>query len=241
MREKTTRPAAVLLCAAALVSLCACGGGGITAEDATKCVQVELDATYKGKFDGFVNFYSNMTTQDGKDQYDANVEAEAGYFLESFGVPSLEDEDQAVEPKKMQRYRAEELYQDIYAKANYTVASSTKQEDGTFAVKVNVKPMDILQRVDDAWEEGFEDFWAKYEAVDAESMSDEEFTDWYTGTFAEAYYDVLLDLLESQIPDTGYQDERSIVIQVQQDEDGSLFISDDDWINLDNLIIDYQG
>ena len=51
----------------------------------------------------------------------------------------------------------------------------------------------------------------------------------------------MLDLLEAQIPNIGYQDEKSIVIQVQQDEDGSLFISNEDWQNLDALIIDYSA
>ena len=51
--------------------------------------------------------------------------------------------------------------------------------------------------------------------------------------------DTLLNILEEQIPDIGYKEEKSIVIQVQQDEDGSLYISSEDLQNLDRLIIDY--
>ena len=43
------------------------------------------------------------------------------------------------------------------------------------------------------------------------------------------------------VPNLGYKEEKSIVVQVQQSEDGSLYISDEDWRNLDNLIIDYSG
>ena len=121
-----------------------------------------------------------------------------------------------------------------------SIASTTKQDDGTFAVKVNIKPLDILHLVSDNFEESFTAFFTKFEAVDTESMSDEELETWYVNTFAAEYYDTLLDLIESQIDSMGYLDEKSIVIQVQQSEDGSLFFSDEDWINLDNLIIDYN-
>ena len=140
----------------------------------------------------------------------------------------------------MQAKRSRDLYKDIYAKADYTIASSSKQDDGTFAVKVNVKPMDIIKLVDDNFDAGFEAFWAKFDAVDTDSMSEEEFTNWYTNVFTPEYYDTLLDLLEEQIGNMGYLDEKNIVIQVQQSEDESLFISNEDFSNLDWLIIDYN-
>lgn len=242
MKTKLRRIPALVLCGAMLLSLCACGGGkgkGLTTKDATTCVQVELDATYKGKFDGFVDFYSNVTTQDARDQYNAQVEYEAEAFLSGMGVPSPEDENISLEPSEMQAKRARDLYKDIYAKADYSIVSSSKQDDGTFAVKVNIKPLDIFSLVNENYEAGFEDFWAKFDAVDTESMSDEEFETWYVNVYAPEYYDTLLDLLESQIPNVGYKDEKSIVIQVQQSEDGGLFISGEDFGNLDWLIIDY--
>ena len=121
------------------------------------------------------------------------------------------------------------------------MASASKQDDGTFSVKVNIKPINILTLVMDNMESHFADFTAKYDALDLDSMSDEEFLNWYRTVYAPDYYDTLLDLLEAQIPNIGYEDERSIVIQVQQSEDGSLYISTDDLRNLDNLIMDYSG
>ena len=163
------------------------------------------------------------------------------FFLNGMGIPSLEDEDSNVEPSEMQIHRAKELYQDIYAKADYSIVSSSKQDDGTFAVKVTVKPMDIFTLLVNNSDDGFEAFWEKFDAVDTNSMCDEEFATWSTNVFAPEFYDTLLDVLEAQIPDIGYKDEKSIVIQVQQSESGSLYISDEDWQNLDNLIIDYSG
>jgi len=224
------------------LALVGCGGEkGLSTKDASLCVQVELDATYRGEFSGFVDFYDNVTTQDAKDQYDANVEGEANIFLEGMGMPSMESANEVVPASEMQLYRAKELYKQIYAKSDYTIASSTKQDDGTFAVKVVIKPLDIFDLLNENMDAGFAEFDAKFDAVDTKSMTDEEFNTWYTETFAPEYYDTLLDVLEAQIPNIGYKDEKSVVIQVQQDESGALFITDEDWANLDNLIIDYSG
>lgn len=239
MKRALSRIPALLLAATLLLSLSACGEKGMTTEDASKCVQVELDATYKGQFQGFVEFYSNVTTEDAKSQYDANLEGESKVLLLGLGPESPDGSGDTVEPTEMQLHRAKELYKKIYAKADYTVASSTKQDDGTFAVKVTIRPMDILHLVSDNTEEGFADFMTKFSAVDTDSMTDAEFVAWYTNTFAKEYYDTVLDILESQIDSIGYLDEKSIVIQVQKDEEG-LYFSNEDWQNLDNLIIDYN-
>lgn len=239
MKRALSRIPALLLAAALLLSLTACGEKGMTTEDASKCVQVELDATYKGQFQGFVEFYSNVTTEDAKGQYDANLEGESKVLLLGLGPESPDGSGDTVEPTEMQLHRAKELYKKIYAKADYTVASSTKQDDGTFAVKVTIRPIDVLHLLSDNYETGFEAFFTKFGAVDTESMSDEEFENWYLNVFAPEYYDTLLDLLEDQVDNIGYMDEKSIVIQVQKDEEG-LYFSNEDWQNLDNLIIDYN-
>ena len=221
------------------LSACRDLSGGITTEDAKQCVQVEMDTTYKGDFAGFVDFYNNVTTSDAREQYDANVEGEAALFLDSMGVPTLEDQNKRVPASDLQVHRAKELYEKIYAKSDYSIVSSSKQDDGTFAVKVSIRPLDVFDLLNEDYDSGFEAFWAKFDAVDTDSMSDEEFATWYTETFAKEYYDTLLNLLEEQIPDIGYKDAKDIVIQVQQAEDGSLFISTEDLQNLDRLIIDY--
>ena len=241
MKTRMNRLSALVLAGAMLLTLASCRTSGLTTEDASKCVQVEMDATYKGEFKEFMDFYSNVTTEDAKAQYDAKIEYEACYFMEMYGVPSVEDTSLILEPSEMQAKRSRDLYKDIYAKADYTIASSSKQDDGTFAVKVNIKPINILTLVMDNMESHFADFTAKYDALDLDSMSDEDILNWYRTVYAPDYYDTLLDLLEAQIPNIGYEDERSIVIQVQQSEDGSLYISTDDLRNLDNLIMDYSG
>lgn len=244
-RKKFGKRVLTLTLAALMVlglSACRDTSGGISTDDAKQCVQVEMDTTYKGKFDGFVDFYNNVTTSDARDQYNANVEGEAGYFLYALGVDSLENENESVEASELQIHRANELYKEIYAKSDYTVVSASKQDDGTYAVKVTVRPLDIMHLVLDNMDDYFTDFIAKFDAItdELEEMSDEEFVNWYNNTYAREYYDTLLNLLEEQIPNIGTLEEKSIVIQVVQDEDGFLSISTEDLQNLDRLIIDYN-
>ena len=240
MKTNIRRFPAIVLAGTMLLSLTACRTSGLSTEDASKCVQVEMDATYKGDFKEFMDFYSNVTTEDAKAQYDSKIEYEASYFMDMYGVPSVEDTSVSMEPSEMQAKQARDLYKDIYAQADYSITSSSKQDDGTFAVKVTVKPMDIIKLVDDNFDAGFQAFWTKFDAVDTDSMSEDEFKDWYANVFATEYYDTLLDVLEAQIPNIGYLEEKNIVIQVQQSEDESLFISNEDFSNLDWLIIDYN-
>ena len=242
MKTRMNRLSALVLAGAMLLTLASCRTSGLTTEDASKCVQVEMDATYKGEFKEFMDFYSNVTTEDAKAQYDSKIEYEAGYFMEMYGVPSVEDTSLILEPSEMRAKRSRDLYKDIYAKADYSITSTSKQDDGTFAVKVNIKPMDIIKLVDDNFEEGFAEFDAKFSAIadQVNTMEEDEFLTWYTETYAREYYDTLLDVLEEQVPNIGYLDEKSIVIQVQQSEEGALFISDEDFGNLDWLIIDYN-
>lgn len=234
---KKTRLAALGLALLTLLGLTACNSG-LSTLDAARCVEVELDATYKGQFDGFVDFYNNVTREDARSQYDNNIEAESYNTIMAFGLTTIDGEG-TVEPSELQLHRARQLYEDIYLRSDYSVVSSTKQSDGTFAVKLSIHPMDILHLLSDSFDDAFADFIAKYENVDTISMTDEEFETWYLEAYVSDYYDTFLDALEAQIPNIGYLDEKTIVIQVLENENG-LYFTQEDWANLDALIIDYN-
>ena len=221
-----------------LFALTACDDGGLSKEDASKCIQVEMDTTYKGEFDGFLDYYSNMTKSDALDQYTNNLTGEVSNFLYMFGLDDPNGVEAYLSPSDGLVSRAEELYKEIYAKSSYEVQPATKQDDGTYAVKVVVQPIDILHQVYEASETYFADFFARYEEVDTDSMSEEEAMDWFVNTYAEDYYATLIDLLESKVPTIGYLDDKSIVIQVDMDDEYNVLVTDEDWMTLDKLIID---
>lgn len=235
--KKTSKLIALTLSLLLMLGLTACGSD-LTADQATQCVQVELDATYKGDFEGFMEFYSNVSRDDAKEQYDYNIETEATYFLTYYGVSGIDGTD-VVSPTEFQQIRARNLFQDIYAKSDYTIISAAKQSDGSFSVKLSIRPLNIIELLEENYETYFTDFYAKYENVDVESMSDVEFENWYVDSYARDYYTALLDALEAQVPDIGYSESQELVIQVLMDEDGLSF-GDGDWAKVDNLIIDYN-
>ncbi len=232
---------ALAMAAAMVFTLAGCDDGGLSTDDATTCVQVELDTTYKGEFDGFLDFYSNVDASDAREQYSYQMEWAAQQYLYMYGLTDPEDTSSTLEADEMTTARAEDLFADIYAKSNYEVVSATKQDDGTFSVKLLVRPIDVIVQLDDSIEEFMDEFYTQFDNVDTDAMTDEEFVEWYTGAYADRYYEAILDLLESKIDGIDYGEEKSIVIQVQQDpEDESLFISAEDLNNLDDLILDWN-
>ena len=68
-----------MLLAAALscsLLLTACGGGGVSAFDATKYIQGLLDKTYLGEFDEYMNVV-DITENECEDDYISGLESEA--------------------------------------------------------------------------------------------------------------------------------------------------------------------
>ena len=65
-------------------------------------------------------------------------------------------------------------------------------------------------------------------------MSDAEY-DAYDKEWAET----VIALCQSKLPEMGYLEDRSLVIQVTLDEDDYWTMSGDDFYNLDEIIIEY--
>ncbi len=71
-------------------------------------------------------------------------------------------------------------------------------DDGSYSVKVVVKPIDIIDQLNSAWYDFSENFEAKYADVDPDAMTDAEWEDWYVNTYDADYGQSLADLLESR-------------------------------------------
>ena len=127
-----------------------------------------------------------------------------------------------------------DLYKEIYAQSKYTVGDASKLDESTYAVKVTVSPLDIFVLVDDVFDDAMQPFYDKYAAVDTSAMSDAEY-DAYDKEWAET----VIALCQSKLPEMGYLEDRSLVIQVTLDEDDYWTMSGDDFYNLDEIIIEY--
>lgn len=223
MRE-LKRLAALLLALVLVFSMTACGGS--MEETVTQLVQGNLDELYLGKFDESYLELVSATEEECEQSYLEGLEIEAEYFAYYFNVEYLTDELKA---------DIVELYKEIYSHSKFTVNPATKLDDDTYAVKVQISPINIFDLVLQAESEGaMDDFYNKYATVDINAMTDEEYkaydTEW-------AY--AIIDLCYEQLPNVGYMDEQSIAVQVTKDTDGLWCITDNDMGTIDELIIYY--
>ena len=127
-----------------------------------------------------------------------------------------------------------DLYKEIYAWSKYTVGEASKLDESTYAVKVVVSPLDIFVLVDEAFDEAMEPFYTKYANVDISAMSDDEYN-----AYDKEWADAVIALCREKLPEMGYLEDRSLVIQVTLDEDDYWVMSGDDFNSLDEIIIEY--
>lgn len=207
----------------------ALGGGKI---DAKAYMQGQLDEIYLGKFDPDYLEMVDTTEAAAQETYDGGMEAEVESFNYYFGVEF---------PAEEYTTRMVELYKQAYAKADYTVVSSAEQDDGSYSVKITVRPLDIIQLMNENYGTFSEEFEAKYADVDAAGMSDEEYATWNETVYDVDYQNGLADLFESLLPEMGYLEEKSIAVQIEKGEDDYYSLNSDDFDNLDLLIIDYSS
>lgn len=199
--------------------------------DATGYMKGQLDEIYLGVFDPDYLDMVEATEAEAQETYEGGMESEVESFNYYFGVEYPTEEHNA---------RMVELYKQVYAKADYTVVDSAKLEDGSHTVKITVRPLDIIQLMNAAFVDFSESFEAKFADVDTDAMTEEEFNDWYENTYDLGYQNGLADLFESLIPTMGYMEEKSISVQIEKDPtDGYYALNEDDFANLDLLIIDY--
>lgn len=231
--KKLRKPALLTLALSLVLCLTGCGlFGGVTEETAVDYVKAQMDVIYKGEYQGYLDLVADSTQEECQEAYDSKMTSEAEYLM---GLLAIEY------PTEELTARFADLYRQIFAKADYTVQEASRMEDGSYSVKVVVKPIDIIDQLNEAWDDFSEDFEARYADVDVESMTDDEYADWYVNTYDADYGQSLADLLESLIPSLGYMEETSILVQVQPDEDGYYYLSEDDFSNLDWLVVYYDS
>lgn len=216
---------ALLLTLAIIFSLAACRGVSRFETDVAALVQGNLDSLYLGKFSQDYLQLVNCTQEECKQDYLSGLEAEAEYLAYYFDIEIL-DEDLKAELVA--------LLQAIYSHARFTVGAVSRLDDSTYAVKLTVAPINIIEQATENFDEDMADFYAKYENADIEAMTEEEYAqydkDWAQG---------ILAMLYKALPKPEYREEQSVAIQVAKDADNLWTISDIDMASIDTLILYY--
>lgn len=224
MRMKIKRIAAWILVLTMALTLCACGGNSM-ATRATQLVQGNMDELYLDKADADYLAMVDSTAEESHQDYLDGLEVEAEIFAYYFEISNLTDDlkDEIVE-----------LYKEIYSKAKYSVGDATKLDESTYAVKLVVSPLNIFDLVTEDLYDATEAFTEKYDGVDIDAMSDEEFN-----AYDREWAEIIINLCWEKLPDMGYMDEKSMAVQVTLDDDGYWSIHEDDFYSMDELIIYY--
>lgn len=220
---KILRALAAVLLTAMLLSGCSLFE---TKFDAATYVKGTIDAQYSGiASKAYLDILSEGTAESVKAIYEDRIVAEAEYF---YALYYLEQEH--IPASFMTEVI--ELYREIYAKAKYEVGAATKSGDN-YLVSVTIHPIDIIQKLDEDFDDYLEEFFEDEDAI--EDMSEEEFeTLWARG---------FIDIAKARLATLGYLEPETISVQVNVESKSKTeilySISDNDIERIDGLVIKY--
>lgn len=187
-----------------------------------------LDSTYHGVYDTEFLSMCDTSSVTIESNYEKGIDSAMQPVIETL---QLENLTQDLKPQ------LRNLQKKILDKANYTVVSAEKQSDGSFSVKITVRPFDMIQQIDDAAPKFEEDFIKQFEDINVEAMSEEEYNIWYSNEAALAYAIGIIELMETAIEEADYKQEQEIVMQLEKNQNGLYDLSIEEFNKLDSIIM----
>ncbi|MBQ9746458.1 MAG: hypothetical protein IJW21_06510 [Clostridia bacterium] len=236
---KNTALIALMLCA--VLALTSCNmvgsllGGMFTDYNIKLLVQGNLDETYLGKVNEAYLELIESNEAESEEYYLECMEADADYFAYYWGIigenEAFDILDEAL------RARIVDLCKRIYSHSKYTVESAEKQSDGGYVVKVIVEPVDIMKKADELYESGtyapLEAFFDKSDKADWANMTEAQYI-----ALCNEYGNIIVDMFETLMPDIGHEAAKSLLIQVNIEND-YWEINDDDFRRFDEYVVIY--
>lgn len=230
------------------LGLSACGGldelkeiahlGTPSTSVAVDLVQGNLDSLYLGKFNPDYLVLVESTEEAIEQDYLDGLEIEAEYFTYYWGIVDTSLGQTYADLDEDLKNDIIELYKEIYSKSKYDISSAVRQSDGSYAVKILIEPIDIMQQASDIYAndeyEPLNEFWSKYDDAAIEAMTAEDST-----AYTHEYGEIIVQLVRDQLPNLGYLEQKSQSIQVEEDTDGYLAINSDDLGIFDEYVIYY--
>lgn len=215
--------------------LTACGNSGT--EQATALVQGNLDEIYLGRVTEDYLKLVDGTEEESAQAYWDGLEVEAEYFVNYWGIVESDYGETYANLDEDFQNEVIEMYKEIYSYSKYEVQEAVKQDDDSYSVKVIISPIDIMEQAEDLYlndeYEPLNAFWTKYAEYDFSTMSDEDYM-----AYTHEYGRVIVQMMYDLLPNIGYMDEKSMVLQVET-IDGVMSINDDDFGIFDSYVISY--
>lgn len=188
-------------------------------------VQGNLEELYLGVYDEKYIELVNTTEAECVENYEDGIESEAEYFAYYYDIEYLTDELKS---------EIKDMYRKIYSYSNFNVGAASKLDDRTYAVKIEIYPINIFELVEEQFDEKIQEFYDKYEGVDVDAMTEEEYM-----LYDYAWAKCILDMCYSVMPEISYDDVQTLAVQIIKGDDDIWRIADNDMAAIDNLIIAY--
>lgn len=202
MKQKQ-RVAILLVCVMMVGMITGCGLGF----DASKYVQGQLDNSYKNDSTLIVE-QKVATKEEAQKVYEDGIDTVVNNFF--LGISVSDDV----------KDRYGKIFEDMFAKADYTVKDAEKQSDGSYVVNVEYKKMKIFGPTMDAIK-------AQADQIDVSSM--------------DSYFNYMADVMEGLLSDgCEYEDAQTVTVKVQI-SNKQYTINTTDLSNLTNNLFDVEA
>ncbi len=195
---------------------------GCSKFDCSGYIQAMLDSIYKGNHEAYADI-THVSESDLALNYEEGINAEIEALISYMNIAeysSFVNEDT--------RENARNMFKNIYQHADYTVGEA----DESGFVTVTIRPIDIYQLADADLTEYNSTFYARNENGEFAAMDDE--------TFYSSYIQGAIDILSSYLDQIGYTAPRDVTVHVIADENHVYSITEDEILQLDRYIIDYE-
>ena len=209
-RHLTVLPAAVLTA----LLLAGCGGGF----DADRYVLGVLNNIYLGDSTEYREMV-DITEEEAAEEYEQGIEIEADFFLQYYGIGEVSDEV----------YRQiVDMYKTIYQQSKFEVQEAVANGDD-YNVEVLISPIDVIVNSEDDISAAVDEFVA---AMDPADYADDR-------SMNDALAQLVVDVINENMPELGWQDQKSIIVKVEKDDAGYYGLSSDAISQLDQDMIAY--
>ena len=205
---------AIICVLAAVLLLAGCGGGF----DASGYVRGVLNNIYLGDSAEYTKLV-DITEEEAAEEYEQGIEVEADFFLQYYGIGEVSDDvyQQIVD-----------MYKTIYQQSKFEVQEAVKNGDD-YNVEVLISPIDVIVNSEEDISAAVDEFVA---AADPADYPDDL-------SINDALARIVVDVINGNMPELGWQDQKSIIVKVEKDDAGYYGLSSDAISQLDQDMIAY--
>lgn len=205
---------AIIWVLAAVLLLAGCGGGF----DASDYVRGVLNNIYLGDSAEYTKMV-DITEEEAAEEYEQGIEVEADFFLQYYGIGEVSDDvyQQIVD-----------MYKTIYQQSKFEVQEAVKNGDD-YNVEVLISPIDVIVNSEEDISAAVDEFVA---AADPADYPDDL-------SINDALARIVVDVINGNMPELGWQDQKSIIVKVEKDDAGYYGLSSDAISQLDQDMIAY--